>query len=131
MVRSSIGPCSLTRSRQNCVSRCIRQRTLQPRQLLPDQGTVWDRWGSGAGGDLPTQADSQEPRGGGGGGGVELAIGEPARGQVRVANELAKRGITVSAASRFPRRDRRRGRGWWSGSGRSEGGRPRYLRDIL
>ena len=70
---------------------------LQPGQFLSVQRTLRDRRGSRAPGDLSEQAELRNRIGeeiekav------VELAIEEPAWGQVRVANELKKKGITVS-----------------------------------
>src|SRR5262249_8244168 len=72
---------------------------LQPRQLLPLQGALRQRRRTGAAGDQPQEAGAQESGAAGDRGRYCCArLEQPAFGHVRIATELRKRGLMVSAA---------------------------------
>ena len=89
------------------VSQACKIMGFEPGQLPPVQGSLRQRRGTGASGDVAPPADPEEP----GAPAIEAAAaamatpglrsrlrsgGRPAWGQTRVSNELAKRGISIS-----------------------------------
>jgi hypothetical protein len=100
-----VGVLELARQLGN-VSQACRVMGYSLDELLSVQGVVRQRWGAGLTGDqslakpvlknrVPPEVEAAV---------VEMAIEQPALGQVRVANELAKRGVSISPAG---------GRGIW------------------
>ena len=98
VIRAKVGLLELAKQLGN-VSQACKMMGYSPRQLLPLQGAVRQRRRDRASGDLPAEAGSanrvaEEIETAI----VALAIEQPAFGQMRIANELKKRGLTVSPA---------------------------------
>ncbi len=77
----------------------VQGHRFQPRQLLYIQTAIRDRWGNRPSRDLTEEAELQESHGSKDRAGVvDFALEQPVYGQVRLSNELTKRGMSISPA---------------------------------